>query len=189
MDQIELLQPSRDVFLQARSAENPGLYDDEDMSGEEILAAVQRAKLALQLVSMMDQTKDLKVVGMAMIEISRLEQQLRREVGVQVYDMAELHSLCERRDQKILKQAQEYAEINEEPLAMVEQHGTWAVTESGVEYLFRDHYRIDKEDLLDEMWPIHMSEKNWVGMSDFVHAFYAARRYHHPDKFKSGYPR
>ena len=81
------------------------------------------------------------MVEAATAEISRLEKQLRRDVGIQVHEMAELHSLCERRDQKILAQAQEYAEINGEPLELVAQHGTWAVTESGVEHLFREHYR------------------------------------------------
>ena len=33
MDDFESEGPTRDVFLQVRSAENPGLYDDEDMSG------------------------------------------------------------------------------------------------------------------------------------------------------------
>lgn len=65
----------------------------------------------------------------------------------------------------------------------------WKVTSYGLEAQKPDRYTIPKnrlreirEDTLAE-WPLHMSEKNWVVMSDFWEAWQRAVRRHHKGDF------
>lgn len=86
-------------------------------------------------------------------------------------------------DRRNLQWAQEHLEIGK----LVEQKHGWAVTDYGVECLTRD-YCIEKERLTEEDWPLHMAEKPWVDMYDFLYCFYRGRAYHFPDQYKEGYP-
>jgi hypothetical protein len=85
---------------------------------------------------------------------------------------------------------QYYAELREHAnreyedtkLEIVNQYGTWAVTKYGVEAL-QTAYSISKDRLRQNRWLLHMSEKTWVNMHDFLRAFYDGRHYHYPEKF------
>lgn len=59
---------------------------------------------------------------------------------------------------------------------VVEAFGTWAVTEYGVESL-TTYYPIATADIWKETWPLHMANKRWVTMRDFLMALAFARRH------------
>jgi hypothetical protein len=102
------------------------------------------------------------------------------------YTVTELFQEVERRDAELLANATASYELAGEPLQVIEQFGTWAVTDYGIECLER-YYVIEKQRLHENDWPLHMSEKTWVDMYDFLRAFYAGRCYHYPKRYRHPY--
>ncbi len=84
------------------------------------------------------------------------------------------------KNNKMIAEAQRRFEVG----VVYEQHGTWAVTDYGVECLVQ-HYPIAKDRLYESEpnhgWMFHMSEKVWVDMGDFGDALVAARERFDPD--------
>jgi hypothetical protein len=87
-------------------------------------------------------------------------------------------------EETYLVAVREYAERNWPDLVIVNQYGTWAIDKSGIVHL-RDGYFIEKDDLLEEEWPLHVSEKRSVDMHDFLQAWYAGRHHFCPHMFPS----
>lgn len=53
-------------------------------------------------------------------------------------------------------------------------YGEWSVNTNGD--LWRGNYFIDGDRLLEKNWMIHMMEKSWINMNDFVPAYFHALR-------------
>lgn len=62
---------------------------------------------------------------------------------------------------------------------ILERHGTWAVTDYGLECLVWP-YAIEADRLGEPDWLAHMRGKTWVNMGDFAVALAAAQRRHAP---------
>ncbi len=68
--------------------------------------------------------------------------------------------------------------------------GTWIVSTAGVECigdsnLNPQYYFIERERLPQQDWPLHMEEKTWIVLWDFLRAFYWARHHFHPEQYPS----
>ncbi len=103
-----------------------------------------------------------------------------------IIDANDLIRMVEERDAQLRERAHAMAESEGEPLTILQQYGTWAVTDYGVECL-EHYYPIEKKRLHDDSWTLHMAEKNWVDMYDFLRAFYAGRCYHYPKRYRHPY--
>lgn len=94
-------------------------------------------------------------------------------------DMARLVEEEAEKDAALLVEAT--AKLDLSPV--IQQFGTWAVTEYGVECLTQ-YYPIEKHRLFEDEpfwgWWVHMAEKTWVDMFDFGRALAAARKHHYP---------
>jgi hypothetical protein len=69
--------------------------------------------------------------------------------------------------------AEAKAEEGYEPGELLEQFGTWGITTHGLECLTK-HYFIRPVQIGETDWAVHMAEKGWVVMYDFMRALRAA---------------
>ena len=60
----------------------------------------------------------------------------------------------------------------------------WKITPGGMECT-ENRYEIEAARLHEMSWLLHMAEKNWVNMNDFVPCFLAARHQHFPALYPS----
>lgn len=98
---------------------------------------------------------------------------------IRVYTAADIlaGNFDPRHNPEYVRRAQERYDVGE----VVEQFGSWAVTDYGLECLERE-YAIEKKRLFDPDWAYHMAGKHWVDMADFMEALYAAQRYYYPKR-------
>ncbi len=111
------------------------------------------------------------------------------EYRYRLWTMAEAIAEGDAKDAELLEHGIKYCDIERDQV--VEQFGTWAATKYGVECL-EAYYPIDKGRLQQEDWPLQLAEKRLgkgpVNMYDFLLAFYAARKYHYPNRYPPEYP-
>lgn len=67
---------------------------------------------------------------------------------------------------------------NPEPVYLLVQFGTWAVTSYGLEHIDEYHYHIGFAQIVgdDGHWIKHMMEKSWVVMEDFLLAYHTCKQ-------------
>lgn len=74
-------------------------------------------------------------------------------------------------DARLREYGRQYNDLDE----ILTQHGSWVVTEYGLEHLGTGSYAIPKERVHEPDWALHMAEKQWVNMHDFLLALGDAR--------------
>lgn len=93
---------------------------------------------------------------------------------------SELSRRIDERDRKLLQNGVDRNDVQADQV--LEQYGTWAVTEYGLEHLAGNygdtgsgHYAIERDSVHSGDWELHMAEKRWCHMYDFLRALYDAR--------------
>lgn len=90
--------------------------------------------------------------------------------GITVQTWAEFRDEVQAEEDAFLANAERY-----DLSTIIEQYRSWAVTDYGVECL-ESAYAIEKSRIHDIDWPLHMAEKQWPDMYDFLQALGHARQ-------------
>jgi hypothetical protein len=50
----------------------------------------------------------------------------------------------------------------------------WAVSENGDLTYNNERYVIDQKNIIDDDWLLHIMDKNWIDLNDFIPAYFEA---------------
>lgn len=125
-------------------------------------------------------SKDLKQLQEEMADLlnwSEDVQRLKREAKREQWFAVDARNRCIRdNNEKLLADAGDG-----QPIRIIAQFGTWAVTEYGLEHISGNHYHITSGICVDETldkWLRHIQEQTWADVDDFAQAFIVAKQIH-----------
>ncbi len=118
-----------------------------------------------------------KVEGMNIENIKHAIEQLESSEVTELWQWLAEHKAKPRFELLTWQQLDELADEKE-------KNRQWAITPRGMECK-KDGYEIEASRLHEMSWLLHMAEKKWVNMNDFVPCFFAARHHHFPALYPS----